>query len=482
MSTGLDRSMRAGGHAVRAWAAVVAASIGLAAAAVWFPLAATGIAALVAVGLLAQCLRPRYRPARTADRSQARADSAPGRSPRHRRWSLLEGLIVAVMLGSALGDLPRELRLGPLTLVGMFTIFTALALAGSLLLQRSYPTRMLLRLLPCIAFLVWVGARSVWAPPDFYGIQNTLVFVTFTLCAVSAGLVAARHPERTIQVIGTGVRWTSVIALGLVGVSVASVGVFGAWLIGQRTLSLIGLVPLSWYLARLYFDGARALGGVSLWLAAIVLSSSRTATVAALLLLAIVSGLKLRRGGTGVVPAAGLLLVTAGVVGFLFWRVPAFNDHLFSGDTSLQVGDVRINANGRMVVWEAVSRSALERPWVGKGIASSANLVQSRFAGMSHPHNDYLRLWHDVGSIGLGLFLTALIGWALILAREWRRADREGEPAVLQVAGLLALFGLLVAMTTDNPVTYSPVMALVGLLSGAGLGASYGRERRDQGR
>jgi O-antigen ligase len=262
------------------------------------------------------------------------------------------------------------------------------------------------------------------------------------------------------------------LALGLVGVSLITRGPYEEWLSGQRVVGLLGLLPVSWYLTKLYFRVPRSLAAVAVWLGVIILSSSRMATAAAILLLTLVTFLKLWRRRRGVLAAVVLVLCAAGGTAFLFSRVSQFRDHLLVGDTGyIAVRDVGINLAGRGEMWEAVARSARESPIVGKGVGSSYVFLASQFAELNHPHNDYLRLWHDLGLIGLGLFLCALVSWGSILARGWYRAEREGRPAAYtELAGLLTLLSLMLAMVTDNPIVSTYVMAPMGILIGAGLG------------
>jgi O-antigen ligase len=100
---------------------------------------------------------------------------------------------------------------------------------------------------------------------------------------------------------------------------------------------------------------------------------------------------------------------------------------------------------------------------------------------VGHPHNDYLRLWHDLGLVGLGLFVLALASWGLILARGvYPAVTRGGQAAYMELAGLLALLALTLAIVTDNALVYPAVMAPMGILIGAGLGT--GSHKRAAGR
>src|SRR5690606_35083896 len=102
-----------------------------------------------------------------------------------------------------------------------------------------------------------------------------------------------------------------------------------------------------------------------------------------------------------------------------------------SGDAS-----VRFNTSGRANIWRAVWQSALSSPVIGKGFGSSAALLKKRF-GIEHPHNEYLRVFHDLGVLGLGLLTAQFGAWAWRLHRNMVRL--RGEHSDLQVANMSAL-------------------------------------------
>jgi O-antigen ligase len=394
-------------------------------------------------------------------------------------------VLVLVLVAAGLGDVPRLVPFGPVTLGAVYSVLLALIISGGLLLCRSYPRRLLLRLVPWLVFLLWIALQSVWSPPSSYGIQhiqvyiqNILVYSLFGLCLLIGGLLAARNPERTVHLIDWAVRWMSRLALALVGLSLLTRGLTEIWLITQRTVAVVGLVPLSWYLMRLYFGVPHSWTPIVMWLGVLVLGSSRTASATAILLLTLVTLLKVWRQRTGALAAVSLVLFAAGGTAFLFLRVPHYRDRLFTGDTGyISVGDVGINASGRIAMWKALAKSGRESPVFGKGVGSSGFFALDVSEGtMGHPHNDYMRMWYDLGFVGLGLFLWALVAWGAILARGWYRASiRERPAAYTELAGLLALLSLMLVMVTDNAIVYAGTMAAMGILIGAGLGTAAHR-------
>jgi O-antigen ligase len=157
----------------------------------------------------------------------------------------------------------------------------------------------------------------------------------------------------------------------------------------------------------------------------------------------------------------------------------------------------RLLEQDRTPIWRRVAVSASTAPVLGQGPGSSQigpalrywwqpppdRLLPSarRYEWWQywapHPHNEYLRVLHDLGAVGAALFGGTLAAWMRTLYQGWRRASATGEwrAGALELGGLLALVALLLVMMTDNPLVYPFVIAPVGVLIGTGLGAAAGR-------
>ncbi|MCU1518487.1 MAG: O-antigen polymerase, partial [Pseudarthrobacter sp.] len=117
------------------------------------------------------------------------------------------------------------------------------------------------------------------------------------------------------------------------------------------------------------------------------------------------------------------------------------------------------------VLWEMTLRSAEQNPLFGNGPGTASALISASFRNISHPHNEYLRLFHDFGYIGAVLFV---LGTLILLLRTFRRAQNSDNP--IHWAATLGILAVLAAALTDNVIIYPFVMAPLGLIVGASIG------------
>jgi O-antigen ligase len=103
----------------------------------------------------------------------------------------------------------------------------------------------------------------------------------------------------------------------------------------------------------------------------------------------------------------------------------------------------------------------VEKPFWGHGTGSSEAYFHSI---LDHPHNDYLRVYHDLGVIGLILFLWVWPGRACRYFKQWRAVYDKPQLAQPQMAATLAALSVVFAFITDNPLVYDFVQVPVFLL------------------
>ena len=139
------------------------------------------------------------------------------------------------------------------------------------------------------------------------------------------------------------------------------------------------------------------------------------------------------------------------------------------------VGGVTVDVTGRTNLWRVTWNSYLRSPIIGQG-AGSAEIVIDRSRGSANgqPHDDYIRVLHDYGIIGLAILLAALAALLTHAGRATRSARRGDPAAPVHLAAALAVIGLLAAMATDNAIVYPFVVVPIAVI----LGLSIGMTRR----
>jgi O-antigen ligase len=178
------------------------------------------------------------------------------------------------------------------------------------------------------------------------------------------------------------------------------------------------------------------------------------------------------RGASGMARLAVMLGAVA-VAGFMaIRRIEPLRQRFFEGDLAIEIYGVRINAMGRIDMWQVTLDSYREAPFLGKGVGAIHELIEARFPGLGHPHNDYLRILHDYGSVGFLLFTAGLLAMIFLSWSAWQRADRaaDRDAAGVHLAAFLGLLAFSAAMLTDNVVVYVWVMVPLGVMVGASLG------------
>jgi O-antigen ligase len=420
----------------------------------------------------------------TAD-ALARRDSA---LRMNRQPMMLGRLVLAVpLIMSGVANLPQIVKVGPVSGLAALTIVETGLMSVGLLMRPRYPRRLLLRLLPYMLFLVWAGISTLRHPPDIDGVQNALVYLLFGMSVIFAGSMAARHPIRMQALIDEGLRWVSRIGLALVAVELvvhglpsreAYLAAPSSWFTGPRSVAALGLLPFCWHLSR-WYQGYRSSGiGAMLWVCAMLVSLSRAATAIALLLLCLMVGFQALLKANRALGGVALLLCGVFLATTTILQSEEFNRRVFAGDAGISVGPVRVNASGRMVLWAIVVQSARQHPWVGQGLGSSNRVIGSALKDLiRHPHNDYLRVWHDLGAVGLLLLVFGIVRWQWTLFRSWYRSERAGAGGLrVELLAFLVLFAVSALAIVDNVFIYSFVMAPAGLMIGVGLGSATASE------
>ena len=376
-------------------------------------------------------------------------------------------ILVLLLLGCVdlLGGVDLGLRFSG---QGLLTILYAIASLALLLGSGKISKTALKVVWPFLALVIWALTTMLWYTPSISGAQNVLCLASFIgLALLASGLAEAWEIQTSIDVFFRFGIWC---AAGAYLWCMWQGGLGTDETIGPRSFGIVALFGVAWYASRWRFGKRGALVLTILLLLEIGLSLSRVALVTGLAMLMLGRVSATVKGWLW-----GLLSLGLAVASFwwMFNNIDPLREHFLSGDVKLRVGDTAINVSGRFNIWQVTYDSFLGSPWVGQGAGSASHVVQNRFRTIAHPHNDYLRVLHDYGIVGLTLWLW---GWLRVLRRLWAQArfsERGNKPdAQLQFAAFLAALGMCLMMITDNPMTYIFAMAPLGVLVGAATGAA----------
>jgi O-antigen ligase len=306
-------------------------------------------------------------------------------------------------------------------------------------------------------FLGWAAFTAAAQGVGKYGVQNLAVYVIL----IAGSALIARSPGRAglLRI----VRLLSWLLAGLYALSLALNGLGSGLIFGARSFAIEALPLLGAAIA------APRTGRTSPFLpwllfVLIILSLSRTAMLAGFVLMVVYCARAGNRGG--VVKMLLTLLVLSSAAFLTATHVHAIRDRFTQGDRAFSVGGLTLDTEGRNVIWPLVWDSAKQHPWIGQGPGSSTVLVEKNLPPETEPHNDYLRLWHDFGLVGLALWIG---GFAAAVFRCLRGARVSGGVGGRshEMAAAMALIAVGIVMFTDNAIIYPFAMAPLALVVGA---------------
>ncbi|BAZ32370.1 hypothetical protein NIES4074_48740 [Cylindrospermum sp. NIES-4074] len=383
-----------------------------------------------------------------------------------------------MLILSGLTDFIRIVRLGAITGLGVITLISFFG-SWYLLFTHSRLPKVVLVVSSLVLFIIsgfldWLWHFSVLSPVTV--IQNLSVYMGFVgllLLSITQSNRTFDLPEYISKSLPRGIQ----ISVSLYGLGLVLGGPGSGIIMGARSFALFAIIGSAWFLATWRYRFPGSLLWASFTILTLAFSFSRTALVITLMLfplsqLSLTSLKGLLRMGLTIT-----LLITVCFLAFTFVE-PIRSRFTDAGDNA-RVGGVQINTSGRNLAWPVAYTSAMESPWIGKGPTSVGMVLVKRVGSeFAHPHNDYLRIFHDFGLIGLTFWLLGY--WVLIIKtfQNWQWADRyDQENAHIHLASFLALIAVALGMMSDNVVVYIFVMAPLGILVGASLGSGSRRKK-----
>jgi O-antigen ligase len=124
--------------------------------------------------------------------------------------------------------------------------------------------------------------------------------------------------------------------------------------------------------------------------------------------------------------------------------------------------------SGRTLLWEQMEDEIGKKPYFGHGANASEPFVSVRTGGLTHPHNDWLRLLYEYGYFGTVIFAFCLIAQVLHILK--RAKSVTGETKTLFYAAAATFISFVLFMFSDNIILY---VAFFGNLQFTIVGLAY---------
>ena len=376
-----------------------------------------------------------------------------------------------VFLTSALGATPVAVKLGFISLSGLITLVICLIALLSFVFRAKFMRADVKITVPLILFCFWSLIWFVWSYEPAKQINNNLV-VWFGLLFIllRASCLNIRKKKNLVKLdkmIDSSTMIYFVIQL---------FELFSRAKSSETTQ--VGLVFFSFHLVKLFNGERRSLFFLTGILFMQILLGARIVVFAEMFILAFgrlfLKGINLSRLRKYKWSSLVVVGILVGAIVFSIYS-GAIEKTFGGGDRALMVGGVTINTSGRLSMWKIILDSALDSPWVGHGTPGPVQMLGTE--RWKHPHNDYLRLFHQLGLAGLSLWLF-FIGQSLITSWRGARKLPNFQARSWCSSTFLTIIGISIIMVTDNSIVYSYVVYPVSAMIGITLALQRGQSRK----
>lgn len=381
------------------------------------------------------------------------------------RADIGKALIALVLLVCLPAALPHMVSVGGVSLLGLLSAAVAATMLIGVATNPALGPVTARAAFWLLLFWLYDLLGFAWQPMNLAVAQDNIVWGGFLFTILFSAHVARVSPDLVEMV--AAFKWPAVAASGLL------MGAAVLFDVGGNAATLLALWPCAQLVADSRSGRAADLIVVLLLLLGMAWLGARIAVGAVLMMLFLLQAVegrwsnpfrKLSRILAGVAVVIGLFIAAS-------LYISRFRSAFLVGDQAFEIGGIAINTSGRLYWWNVIYDYALEHPWLGWGL--DVPTVMEHLDRWSHPHNDYLRLFHHLGLIGLSLWLLFYFRvWRLLLSTArylWRVAGNRAESRVVYAA-FLYFSALAVTMVTDNTIVYSFIMFPLGVYLGVSLG------------
>jgi len=137
--------------------------------------------------------------------------------------------------------------------------------------------------------------------------------------------------------------------------------------------------------------------------------------------------------------------------------------------TDVRLENPNLRDNARKAMWDSLWIGIKENPLLGNGWNAHREVLLRAGFQTYAPHNDWLKLWHDNGAIGIGLYALTILLQIFFLVQIARSAT--GPHQMLAYGTASAFIPYMLIMFTDNVILY---VQFFGNLHFALIGIIYG--------
>lgn len=365
-----------------------------------------------------------------------------------------------LFLISMLGSLPTEVKLGPISLSAVITMVLVLFFCITLLkVKLSYSK--LIYILPIWLFIFFDSLGFIWGPVNIGVVQNWVVW--FGGGVIFLSFISIKNHSVYLPAFFRGIK-LSAIPYFLFMITLV---IFNK---DDPATIQLSILFFSYFLARvLVFKEKVSLILLFSIFMFPIFTSSRIVLISEVLAgaYAFIFIRKYCENTHASVLSKALPYLGACILSIFVLLALNSSESMreanTGGDNALQVGEMNISTAGRAYWWKKSFESALAKPILGHGTDGSKEMLSS--ARWSHPHNDYLRIFHHLGVLGL-IFWFSFVFLLFKTFKKAIKATNNDNERCVYIWSLLSLLFMSMVMLTDNTITYSyilfPCMALFG--------------------
>jgi O-antigen ligase len=373
--------------------------------------------------------------------------------------------LLAVPIAAGLGTV-EGLTIAGFNYTGFLWLLFLLAGGLVILTEKTQPggSRICFPMGPWLLWVGYVGLSLCWCEPlSLRSFQDALQ-ISMPLVVGVVGALCVRSEEQLDQLLR--VFGPAVLLLGL-SLAAMRLGLFGDLGLEAtpRSLGLTAALAGCVFLARCPQQLIIPVLGWAFCVGLTVLTGSRMATFTLLLIPA------LHPLYRSVVGQGAALAATAALAIALFYT-PIFQERFFyeGSGTLADVLEGDFLTFGRFEAWPDIWEEAWRHPYLGAGVGAAHSYVPTVWDDMAHVHNDYLRVFFDLGLVGVVLLVSVLL-WQLCTLRGQIKRSR-GSVRTAMAASWLGLVVFMISAITDNTLSYNlwymnPLFAVMGAAYGA---------------